>query len=93
MIDFCVREFFLGDIIWSGFNKGCLIFMVFLGIRDELLSFMKRREVIFMVLVVFLKVFDIVCFKMVIIKLYYFGFLKNVFEWLVNYLCDRRYYV
>lgn len=93
MTDFCARESLLGDTIWSGFNKGRSTSTVLLGIRDELLSPMKRREVTLMVLAAFSKVFDTVCFKTVITKLHHLGFSKNVLEWLANYLCAGAHHV
>lgn len=92
MTDFCSRESLLRDTI-SSFRKGHSTSTVLLGIRDDLLSAMKRREVTLMVLADFSKAFNTVCFKTVITKLHHLGFSKNVLEWLANYLCGRRQYV
>ena len=92
MTDFCARESLLRDTI-SSFRKGHSTSTVLLGIRDNLLSATKGREVTHMVLADFSKAFDTVCFKTVITKLHHLGFSKNVLEWLANYLCDRRHYV
>ena len=92
MTDFCSRESLLRDTI-SSFRKGHSTSTVLLGIRDDPLSTMKRREVTIMVLADFSKAFDTVCFKTVITKLHHLGFSKNVLEWLANYLCGRRQYV
>ena len=92
MTDFCSRESLLRDTI-SSFRKGHSTSTILLGIRDDLLSAMKRREVTLMVLADFSKAFDTVCFKTVITKLHHLGFSKNVLEWLANYLCGRRQYV
>ena len=77
MTDFCSRESLLRDTI-SSFRKGHSTSTVLLGIRDDLLSAMKRREVTLMVLADFSKAFDTVCFKTVITKLHHLGFSKNV---------------
>lgn len=50
------------------FRKGYLIFIVFLGIiRDNIYRVMKRGEITLMVLVDFSKVFDIICFRKIIV--------------------------
>ena len=92
MTDFCSRESLPRDTI-SSFRKGHSTSTVLLGIRDDLLSSIKRREVTLMVLADFSKAFDTVCIKTVITKLHHLGFSKNVLEWLANYLCGRRQYV
>ena len=92
MTDFCSRESLLRDTI-SSFRNGHSTSTVLLGITDDLLSAMKRREVTLMVLADFSKAFDTVCFKTVITKRHHLGFSKNVLEWLANYLCGRRQYV
>lgn len=92
MTDFCTRESLLSDTILS-FRKGHSACSVLLGIRDDLLRAMKRREVTLMVLADFSKAFDTVCFKTVIAKLHHLGFSKSILEWLANYLCGRRHYV
>lgn len=83
MTDFCTRESLLRDTI-SSFRKGHSTSTVLLGIRDDLLSAMKRKEVTLMVLADFSKAFDTVCFKTAITKLHHLGFSKYVLEWLAN---------
>ncbi|PFX20980.1 putative RNA-directed DNA polymerase from transposon BS [Stylophora pistillata] len=92
MTDFCTRESLLKDTI-SSFRKGHSTSTVLLGIRDDLFSAMKRKEVTLMVLADFSKAVDTFCFKTVITKLHHLGFSKYVLEWLANYLCGRRHYV
>ena len=88
-----IRYFLQWPRAISSFRKGHSTSTVLLGIRDDLLSARKRREVTLMVLADFSKEFDTVCFKTVITKLHHLGFSKNVLEWLANYLCGRRQYV
>lgn len=49
-----------------GFCKGYLIIIVLLCIRDDIIRVMKKGEFILMVLVDYLKVFDIVLYFVII---------------------------
>lgn len=76
-----------------GFRKGYLIIIVLIGIWDDLKCFMNRGEVLLMVFVDYFKVFDIVCFSIVLKKMYCLGFFGLFLKWMINYLLDRRYFV
>ena len=64
-----------------------------MGIRDDLIRAMKKKEVTLMVLADFSKAFHTVCFKSIIIKMHSLGFSRNFLTWLTNYLSDRHHYV
>jgi hypothetical protein len=61
-----------------------------MGIRDDLICGMRRKEVTLTILADFSKAFDMVCFKTVIRKMFQFGFSRCFLTWLSNYLSDRR---
>ena len=67
------------------FRKGQSTTTVFLGIKDDLIHAMKRKEVVLMALADYSKAFDTVCFKTLINKLYSLGFSKNFLIWLMSY--------
>lgn len=62
--------------ILSGYKKGYNIIIVFLVMRDDIVKVLKWGKVIMVVLVNFLKVFDIVWYEIVFMKYYNFGFFK-----------------
>lgn len=75
-----------------GYWKGYFI-VLSLGIRDDILYVMKCGEFILMIFVDLLKVFDIIRYKIILRKFSYFGFLKDYFIWIINYLSGRQYFV
>ena len=60
---------------------------------DDIKLAMKRKEVTLMVLTDFSKVFDTVCFKTTLKKLYKLGFFKNYLKWLLSYLSGGTQFV
>ena len=92
MVHYCGQQGLLRDTV-SSFRKGHSTTSVLLGIRDDLLKAMKKKEVTLMVLADFSKAFDTVCFKTVIKKMSRLGFLKDFLVWITCYLCERQHFV
>ena len=91
MVTFAENETILRDII-SSFRKGHSTTTVLMGIRDDLIRAMKKKEVTLTVLADLSQAF-IVCFKSIITKMHSLGFSRNFLTWLTNYLSDRHHYV
>ena len=67
--------------------------MVLMGIRDDLISAIKKGEVTVVVVAEFSKAFDTVYFGTLLTKLYTLGFSKSFLTWLTSYLSSRSQYV
>ena len=77
----------------SGFHKCHSTTTVLPRIRDDILHSMKRGEVTLMVLADYLKAFDTVKFKTILMKMHEMGFSKKCLYWVFDYLCNRRQFV
>ena len=77
----------------TGFRKGHSTTTTLLGIKDDIVRAMKKRDVTLMVLADFSKAFDTVCFKSVITKLHKLNFSKPFLKWIFSYLTDRSQFV
>jgi hypothetical protein len=88
MMDFIEQHTVLNNKI-SGFRKGHSTITTLLGIKNDIIHAMKKREVTLMVLADFSKAFDTVCFKSVITKMYNLNFSKDFLKWALSYLSNR----
>ena len=92
MTDFIEKHAVLNSKI-TGFRKGYSTITTLLGIKDDIVHAMKKREVTLMVLADYAKAFDTVCFKFVIKKMYTLGFSKDFLKWVLSYLSNRTQFV
>ena len=74
-------------------EKGYSTTKALMGVRDDILYAMKRKEVMLMVLADFSKAFDTTSFSATIVKLYKVGFSKPFLNWLLSYLSGRSQFV
>ena len=74
----------------SGYRKGHSTTTVLMGIRDDIISALKKGEVTLMVCADYSNAFDTVQFKAVLVKLHEMGFSKSFLLWVLIYLSERR---
>ena len=73
----------------SGYRRGHSTTTVLMGIRDEIISALKKGEVTLMVFAYYSNAFDTVQFNAVLAKLHEMGFSKSFLLWVLGYLSER----
>ena len=73
----------------SGYRKGHSTTTVLMGIRDDIISALKKGEVTLMVCADYSNAFDTVQFNAVLAKLHEMRFSKSFLLWVLSYLSER----
>ena len=92
MVNYVEHHAVLNDKV-TGFRKGHSTITTFLGIKDDIIRAMKKREISLMVLADYSKAFDTVGFQSIITKLHKLNFSKSFLMWVLNYMSNREQFV
>ena len=92
LVNYVEHHAVLNDKV-TGFRKGHSTITTLLGIKDDIICAMKKREISLMVLADYSKAFDTVGLQSIIGKMHKLNFSKSFLIWVLNYMSNREQFV